>query len=79
MKTKTKLQAARERMGLSQREFAAACGVKRGVIQLWESHRAIPRTDHAILIAEFAGLDMEDLFADFEIQRQPRGEGKVIA
>ena len=67
-------------MGLSQREFAEACGVKRGVIQLWESHRATPRSDHALKVAEFAGLDIDDLFEDFGIQTVPReGGGRVLS
>jgi len=76
----TRLREAREAMGISQAELAGRAGVKRGVIQVWEAQTHVPRTDHAMRVAEVMGLGLEDLFHDFGIRRVPRpGGGRVIA
>jgi len=57
---------------MTQQQVADAAGVKRGVIQQWEAGTHIPLADQAIKVAKVMGLDLEDLFHDFEIQRVPR-------
>lgn len=77
---KTRVQEARERMGLSQRAFAAAAGVSRTPLEGWENRTHTPSGGYAVKVAKFAGLDMEDLFEDFEYKQVPRKDGgRVIA
>jgi DNA-binding XRE family transcriptional regulator len=79
--TRTRLKSKRLWRDMTQQEVADAAGVNRAVVQQWESQTHIPRSDQAIRVAKVMGLDMEDLFHDFEIQRVAREarEEKVIA
>lgn len=47
------LRRMRRRMGLSQREVAAAIGLDHNAIHRWESNRHMPRTEHALLLGRF--------------------------
>jgi hypothetical protein len=46
------------------------------VVQEWEAGTHVPRADQAIRVARVMGLDMEDLFSDFGIEKIPRAPRK---
>jgi DNA-binding XRE family transcriptional regulator len=65
----TRLKSKRLWHDMTQQEVADAAGVPRAIVQQWERHTHLPRADVAIKVARVLGLDMEDLFHDFEVQR----------
>jgi DNA-binding XRE family transcriptional regulator len=70
--TRTRLKSKRLWREMTQQEVADAAGVPRAIVQQWEGQTHVPRAFEAIKVAKVMDLDLEDLFADFEIQRVPR-------
>jgi transcriptional regulator with XRE-family HTH domain len=73
---RTRLKSKRLWRDMTLQQVAELAGVKYGVVQEWEAGTHVPRADQAIKVAKVMGLDLEDLFHDFEIQRVPRETAK---
>jgi DNA-binding XRE family transcriptional regulator len=70
--TRTRLKSKRLWREMTQQQVADAAGVPRAIVQQWEGQTHVPRAFEAIKVAKVMGLDLEDLFHDFEIQRAER-------
>ena len=64
---------------MTQQEVADKAGVGRYIIQQWEAASHEPKTIDAIKVARVMGLDMEDLFHDFQLQRAKREKREETA
>ena len=71
---KARLRAARQRVGLSQVEVAAAIGVSRQAVSLWEGsrHRHLPCRENTLALANLFGFSVEEL--SFEPIAEPKKE-----
>lgn len=71
---KARLRAARQRVGLSQVEVAAAIGVSRQAVSLWEGsrHRHLPCRENTLALANLFGFSVEEL--SFEPLPEPTQE-----
>ena len=58
---KIPLVAARKVAGLTQRQFAAACGVSESTVGRWEKGIKDPTVSQAIKIGEICGIDYNDI------------------
>ncbi len=67
-----RFKAAREALGLTQAEAAAAIGVPQPRVAEYESGVRVPPTLRLIEIIETLGLDPAILFPEFFSRRQPR-------
>ena len=57
-----KIREYRERMGLSQKQLAAALGVDSSAVCLWENGKTAPTMKNLIRLAEVFGCSPGDLF-----------------
>jgi transcriptional regulator with XRE-family HTH domain len=74
------LQERRVARGLKQREVEAATGVQQPVLSMWEAGRVPHAVRHALSLARFYGVTVEELFAaelldEDEDDVAPRSQG----
>ena len=58
---KITLLAARKMAGLTQRDFAIACGVSEGTVSRWEKGMKEPTISQARKIGEICGIHYDDI------------------
>ena len=58
---KITLLAARKMAGLTQQEFAQACGVSQGTVSRWEKGTKDPTITQAKKIGEICGVHYDDI------------------
>ena len=58
----SKIAELRKAAGLTQENLADKLGIKQGAIAMWESGKAMPRTDKLPLLAQLLGCTIDELF-----------------
>ncbi len=59
---KVTIAGARVSAGLTQQQFADACGVHRSTVVNWESNRTLPDLPHLRKIEEITGIPKDYIF-----------------
>jgi len=67
VKRRTGLKALRERVDLTQAQFAYAVGATEKAVRNWENVGAIPSFDKAIAIAKVLGVSLKRLAQEFDL------------
>ena len=57
-----KIKNLRESKKLTQEELASKMNVERSTIAMWETGKAVPRTERLPQLAEVLGCSVDDLF-----------------
>jgi transcriptional regulator with XRE-family HTH domain len=61
-----RIRSGRERIGVSQEDFAEDCGLHRTAIGLLERGESIPSLDTLLLVAQSLGLTVSELVRGIE-------------
>ena len=61
-----RIRSERERIGVSQEDFADDCGLHRTAIGLLERGKSIPRIDTLLLVSQQLGLSVSELLRGLE-------------
>lgn len=59
--TKTIIRRGRERLGMTEQQFADCCGVSRGSIQQWEKGLTAPKRGNQAAVAQVLGISVAEL------------------
>lgn len=61
MDTKTVIKQGRERLGLTEQQFADRVGVSRGAVQQWERGTTAPKRGNQAAVADLLGISKSEL------------------
>jgi len=57
-----RIKAARKEKSCTVKELADACGITESAVQMYECGQRVPRDDVKVLMADFLGKPVQDLF-----------------
>ena len=57
-----RIRDARKAKGYSADELAKACGITESAVQMYECGQRVPRDSIKIVMADFLGMTVQDLF-----------------
>ena len=57
-----RIRDARKAKGCSADELAKACGITESAVQMYECGQRVPRDSIKIVMADFLGMTVQDLF-----------------
>lgn len=74
MNVHRRIKEGREKLGLTEEQFAKRVGVSRGSVQQWEKGTTAPKRSRQPIVASLLGLTVAELMSDAnnveEVERQ---------